>query len=110
VFCYLDEIILIQGGFELEDKNIHPTSFQTSRRSFLKASAAVAGTAGVIGVSGVSGLLASTAQPSKSTDNLSLKVAGYKFDRTEEQHKFRGAVHVASQTMAFFRRDGGRTC
>lgn len=67
----------------MEDKNINSTSVQTSRRSFLKASAAVAGTAGVLGVSGVSGLLASTAQPSKSTNNLSIKVAGYKFDRVE---------------------------
>ncbi|UCE64232.1 MAG: twin-arginine translocation signal domain-containing protein [Nitrospirota bacterium] len=47
----------------MEDKNIHSTSVQTSRRSFLKASAAAAGTAGVLGVSSVSGLLASTAQP-----------------------------------------------
>lgn len=36
----------------MEDKNIHSTSLQTFRRSFLKASAAVAGTAGVFGVSG----------------------------------------------------------
>jgi len=67
----------------LEDKKINSTSFQTSRRRFLKASAAVAGTAGVLGMSGVSGLLASTAKPSKSTNNLPIKVAGYKIDRVD---------------------------
>jgi 4,5-dihydroxyphthalate decarboxylase len=74
---------LIQGGFELEDKNINSKSFQTSRRRFLKASAAVAATAGVLGVSSVSGLLASTAKLSKSTNNLPIKVAGYKIDRVD---------------------------
>ena len=67
----------------MEDKKINSTSFQTSRRRFLKASAAVAGTAGVLGMSGVSGLLASTAKPSKSTNNLPIKVAGYKIDRVD---------------------------
>jgi len=67
----------------LEDKEINLLSAQTSRRKFLKASATVAGTAGVLGVSGVSRLLASTAKPSKSTNTLPIKVAGYKFDRVE---------------------------
>ena len=67
----------------MEDKKINSTSFQTSRRGFLKASAAVAGTAGVLGMSGVSGLLASTAKPAKSTNNLSIKIAGYKIDRVD---------------------------
>jgi len=67
----------------LEYKKINSTSFQTSRRRFLKASAAVAGTAGVLGMSGVSGLLASTAKPAKSTNNLSIKIAGYKIDRVD---------------------------
>ena len=65
----------------MEDKSINSKSVQTSRRRFLKASATVAGTAGVLGVSGVSGLLASTAKPSKSTNDLPIKVAGYKIDR-----------------------------
>lgn len=67
----------------MEDKKINSTSFQTSRRRFLKASAAVAGTAGVLGMSGVSGLLASTAKLAKSTNNLSIKIAGYKIDRVD---------------------------
>ena len=67
----------------MEYKKINSTSFQTSRRRFLKASAAVAGTAGVLGMSGVSGLLASTAKPAKSTNNLSIKIAGYKIDRVD---------------------------
>lgn len=76
-------MVLIRGGIELEDKKINSTSFQTSRRRFLKASAAVAGTAGVLGMSGVSGLLASTAKLAKSTNNLSIKIAGYKIDRVD---------------------------
>jgi 4,5-dihydroxyphthalate decarboxylase len=83
VILYPNEISLIQGGFELEDKKNKSTSFQTSRRRFLKASAAVAGTAGVLGMSGVSGLLASTAKLAKSTNNLSIKIAGYKIDRVD---------------------------
>ena len=83
----------------MEDKNIHSTSLQTSRRSFLKASAAVAGTAGVFGVSGISGLLASTAQPSKSTNNLSLKVAGYKLDRVDAL--IDGRVQIEGCDMQF---------
>ena len=83
MILYLNEMVLIRGGIELEDKKINPTSFQTSRRRFLKASAAVAGTAGVLGMSGVSGLLASTAKPAKSTNNLSIKIAGYKIDRVD---------------------------
>ncbi len=67
----------------MEDKKNKSTSFQTSRRRFLKASAAVAGTAGVLGMSGVSGLLASTAKLAKSTNNLSIKIAGYKIDRVD---------------------------
>ena len=67
----------------MEYKKINSTSFQTSRRRFLKASAAVAGTAGVLGMSGVSGLLASTAKQSKSTNNLPIKIAGYKIDRVD---------------------------
>jgi 4,5-dihydroxyphthalate decarboxylase len=80
---YPNETTLIQGGFELEDKNMNSTSFQSSRRKFLKTSAAVAGTAGFFGVSSVSGLLASNAKPAKSANKLSIKIAGYKFDRVE---------------------------
>lgn len=83
MILYLNEMVLIRGGIELEDKKINSTSFQTSRRRFLKASAAVAGTAGVLGMSGVSGLLASTAKLAKSTNNLSIKIAGYKIDRVD---------------------------
>ncbi len=67
----------------MEDKNINSRLLQTSRRRFLKVSATVAGTAGVLGVSDVSELLASTAKPSKATNNLPIKVAGYRLDRID---------------------------
>lgn len=65
----------------MKDKKTNSPSIQTSRRRFLKASVVLAGTAGVFGVSGVSGCLTSSAKPSKSTNNLSIKIAGYKLDR-----------------------------
>jgi len=67
----------------MEDKNINSRPVQTSRRRFLKVSATVAGTAGVLGVSDVSELLASTAKPSEATNNLPIKIAGYRLDRID---------------------------
>ncbi len=83
----------------MKEKNIHSTSVETSRRSFLKASATVAGAAGVLGVSGVSGLLASTEKSSKATNNLPLKVAGYKLDRVDAL--IDGRVQIEGCDMQF---------
>ncbi|MCP4623170.1 MAG: ABC transporter substrate-binding protein [bacterium] len=83
----------------MEDNNSNFTSVQTSRRSFLKASATVAGIAGVLKVSGASGLLAVTEKPSKSTNNLPLKVAGYKLDRVDAL--IDGRVQIEGCDMQF---------
>jgi 4,5-dihydroxyphthalate decarboxylase len=59
----------------------------------------MAGIAGVLGVSGVSGLLASTEKPSKSTNNLPIKVAGYKVDRVDAL--IDGRVQIEGCVMQF---------
>ena len=59
----------------MEDKNINSKSVETSRRRFLKASAAVAATAVVLEVSSVSGLLASTAKLSQSKSRATKLIA-----------------------------------
>lgn len=53
----------------------------TTRRSFLKTSAAVAGAAGVLGTTGITNVLAASKKDAVKSDKLPLKVAGYKFDR-----------------------------
>jgi 4,5-dihydroxyphthalate decarboxylase len=53
----------------------------TTRRSFLKTSAAVAGAAGVLGTTGITNVLAAWKKDAVKSDKLPLKVAGYKFDR-----------------------------
>jgi 4,5-dihydroxyphthalate decarboxylase len=67
----------------MEENEFISNAVKTSRRTFLKASATIAGTAGALGVTGVSDLLASSEKPSKSSNKLPLKVAGYKLDRVE---------------------------
>jgi 4,5-dihydroxyphthalate decarboxylase len=67
----------------MKENEFISNAVKTSRRTFLKASATIAGTAGALGVTGVSDLLASSEKPSKSSNKLPLKVAGYKLDRVE---------------------------
>jgi len=53
----------------------------TTRRSFLKTSATVAGVAGVLGTAGVTNVLAASKKDTVKSYKLPLKMAGYKFDR-----------------------------
>ena len=67
----------------MSTKKINITTISSSRRNFLKASATIAGAAGILGASGVSNVLASSGKAPAPSSKLSIKIAGYKYDRVD---------------------------
>jgi 4,5-dihydroxyphthalate decarboxylase len=71
----------------------------SSRRNFLKASATIASAAGILGASGVSNILAGSVKAPAPTGKLSIKIAGYDYDRVKAL--IDGSVEIENCTTSF---------